>query len=58
MFPTEERYRPIITLSYHRSQLCCGGIGIYLKRLGKGWVGQDYLFGNNSFYIVKRLLMD
>ena len=56
-FPTEECYRPI-TLSYHCSQLRCGSISVYLKRLGKVGVGQDYLFGNGSLYIVKHLLMD
>ncbi len=56
-FPTEEGYRPI-TLSYHCSQLHCGGISVYLKRIRKVWVGQDYLFGDGSLYVVKCLLMD
>jgi hypothetical protein len=56
-FPIEERYRHV-TLSYHCSQLHRGGMSVFLKRLCKVWVGQDYLFGNGSFYIVKCLLMD
>ena len=56
-FPSEECYRPV-TLSYHCSQLHPGGISVYLKRLCKVRVGQDYHFGNGSHYVVKRLLMD
>jgi hypothetical protein len=56
-FPTEEQYGPV-TLSYHCSQLHRGGISVYLKRLRKVRVGQDYLFGNGSLYVVKCLLMD
>jgi hypothetical protein len=56
-FPTEERYWPV-SLSYHCSQLRCGGVSVYLKRLGKVWVGQDYLFGDGNLYVVKRSLVD
>jgi hypothetical protein len=56
-FPTEECNRPV-TLRCHWSQLRCGGISVYLKGLCKVWVGQYYLFGNGSLYLlVKRLLM-
>jgi hypothetical protein len=48
MFPTEERNRHV-TLCDHCSQLHSGGISIHLKGLCKVQVGQDYLFGNDSF---------
>ena len=56
-FPTEERNWPV-TLSYYWSQLHRGGISVYLKWLCEVYVGQDYLFGNGSLYVVKCLLMD
>jgi hypothetical protein len=56
-FLTEECNRPV-TLSYHCSQLHRGGISEYLKGLHEVWVGQDYLFGNGSLYVVKPVLMD
>ncbi len=57
VFLTEECNWPI-TLSYYWSQLQCEGISVYLKRLCKVRVGNDYLFGNCSLYNAKCLLMD
>ncbi len=56
-FSTEER-NGHDTLSYHCSQLHCGGISVYLKRLCKVQVDQYYLFGDGSLDVVKCLLMD
>jgi hypothetical protein len=54
--PTKECIGPV-TLSYHCSQLHCGGISVYLKGHRKVWVGQYYLFGNGRLVIVKCLLI-
>ena len=47
-FPAEKCNRPIV-LSYNRTQLFGGCIGVYVKGLCEVWIGQYHLFSDGLF---------